>query len=611
MLRGFRWQLLALFLAVILFAASLIFRSQIAPAPSTPENAPTVDVTAAPTEIVVALEPTPTVPTATPPPAGTISTFREGLVGSIQRLNPVFADLNPVDRDITSLIFEGLTRTNAYGESEPALAQSWITSSDGLEYVFTLRDDVLWQDGIPFSAVDVAYTMSILRAPDFPGSPELHDFWRTVETEVIGERLVRFRLTQPLGTFPDMLQIGILPEHALRGTNGAQLASHPFNLAPIGTGPYQLEQIQVNDQGEPTQLDLRAAPVYRQRREATERYSIERVSFAFYDTFDSALGALSSGTIDGLAAQTAQERRQLFDLANGNASVTLNTQLEPVLGALIFNWQRESTRFFREQRIRVALQTGLDRSSVIERNLSNIAVEANSPLMPNSWAYVPDLPWPAYAPDTARAELQLASERLAAAAARNADDESTDDTTDATAETATEAAPSENSAFFHFNILVPDEPSLVSLAQEIAAQWAQLNLTVAIETADLATYRARLEAGDFDTAVVEYALGASTDPDVYTFWHQGQFAPDGLNYGGADDRTISQLLERARRDPNGINRIEFYQEFQQEFAERAIAIPLYYPLFTYATSAHVSNVQLGTIGAASDRFRNLGDWRVN
>jgi len=607
MLRGFRWQLLALILAVILFAAGLLFRMQIAPEPTTPAVVPTVETTAAPTEI--ALEPTPTVATATPPPAGTISTFREGLVGSIQRLNPLFADLNPVDHDITSLIFEGLTRTNTYGEAIPALAQSWITSSDGLEYVFTLRDDVLWQDGIPFSAVDVAYTMSILRSPDFPGSAELRHFWRTVETEVIGERLVRFRLTQPLGTFPDMLQIGILPEHALRGTNGAQLASHPFNLAPIGTGPYQLEQIQVNEQGQPTQIDLRAAPVYRQRPEANDRYSIERISFALYGTFDGAIGALSSGTIDGLAAQDAQERRQLFDLANGNVGITLNTQLEPILGALIFNWQRESTRFFREQRIRVALQTGLDRSSVIERNLSNIAVEANSPLMPNSWAYVPDLPWPAYAPDAARAELQLSSERLEAIAARNADDETTDETTDTNAEAA--PTPTDDGAFFHFNILVPNEPSLINLAQEIAAQWSQLNVAVAVEAADLETYRARLESGDFDTAVVEYALGASTDPDVYTFWHQGQFAPDGLNYGGADDRTISQLLERARRDPNGINRIELYQAFQQAFAERAIAIPLYYPLFTYATGAHVSNVQLGTIGAASDRFRTLGDWRVN
>src|SRR5690606_28272637 len=75
-----------------------------------------------------------------------VPTFREALVGSVQRLNPLFAPLNPVDRDITSLIFEGLTRTNAYGEPEAVLARDWTISSDGLEYIVRLRDDVLWQD---------------------------------------------------------------------------------------------------------------------------------------------------------------------------------------------------------------------------------------------------------------------------------------------------------------------------------------------------------------------------------------------------------------------------------------------------------------------------------
>jgi peptide/nickel transport system substrate-binding protein len=119
-----------------------------------------------------------------------------------------------------------------------------------------------------------------------------------------------------------------------------------------------------------------------------------------------------------------------------------------------------------------------------------------------------------------------------------------------------------------------------------------------------------LESGDFDAALVELSLGDSADPDVYDFWHQGQY-PDGKNYGGVSDRLISELLERARQDVSGINRAEFYRQFQQEFVERAIAIPMYYPLYTYATSARVDGVQLGFIGTPSDRFRNIGDWIIN
>src|SRR5690606_28750419 len=146
-----------------------------------------------------------------------IVTFREGLVGPVLRLNPLLAELNPAERDITSLIYEGLTDTNEYGEPVPDLAREWVISANGLEYIVTLRDDVLWQDGIPFTAEDVVYTMSLLRSPDFPGPEALGEFWRTVETEQLDSHLVRFRLTQPLGSFLEKLSIGILPHHALAG----------------------------------------------------------------------------------------------------------------------------------------------------------------------------------------------------------------------------------------------------------------------------------------------------------------------------------------------------------------------------------------------------------
>jgi peptide/nickel transport system substrate-binding protein len=593
MLRGFRWQFLALILAAALFVISLLTQ----PRPPEPTPTPTGEPAMTPTAILEAITPPPTSDVQlTALPAGALAAYREGLIGTPQRLNPLFADMNPTDRDITSLIFEGLVRTNAFGEPIPGLAERWIVSSDGLEYVFVLRNDILWQDGIPFSAVDVAYTMSLLRSPTFPGSAAARDFWRTIETEVIGENRIRFRLTQPLGTFLDKLQIGILPEHALRGTTAAQLAAHPFNFTPIGTGPYQLENIEANSDNQITQIDLRLSANYLQRPQ-TQQPQIERVSFRFFGTFESAAAALADGSIDGLAGTTGQQRRELFNLSNGSPNVQLYTQIEPTLGVLIFNWQRPESRFLRDQRVRVALQTGLDRSSVIERNLPNIAVEASSPLWPSAWAYLPALPWRAYDPNAARSELQIVGQRLAAAPATDEAEPS-------------ETTPAPAGGLFSLRVLVPEDPAIVPLAQEIAAQWSQLGLSVIVEAEPLGEYRGQLEAGDFDAALVEYALGSSTDPDVYPFWHQGQTPPDGDNYGGADDRRISELLERARRDANGMNRIELYREFQRQFVDRAIAIPLYYPLFTYAVSNRVSGVQLGAIGSWADRFRNIGEWRL-
>jgi peptide/nickel transport system substrate-binding protein len=573
MLRGIRWQLFVLMMAAVLVNSL-----------NGPARALTSFPTASPTT-------QPAQPTRQPvvniqTQAGDdVVTYREALVGNIQRLNPLLADLNPVDRDITSLIFEGLTRTDIHGEPTPDLATSWVISSDGLEYIVRLRQDVLWQDGIPFNADDVIYTMSLLQSPDFPGPAELGKFWRTVEVEKLDTYLVRFRLTQPLGSFLDALRIGILPEHALRGTTAAHLANHPFNGTPIGTGPYQLEALRSQDGSRVQIVDLRVAPVYRQRPEGKNGYKLERVRFQLFDSFDAALAALRAGEVDGLAASNRAERGALMGIPN----VNIDTALESSVGMVIFNWAKESTRYFREIRLRQALQMGLDRNSIIERLMSTLAVPANSPLVPGSWAYSADLPWPK--PDIGGARALMQNAKLPTPSA------------EATAE------PSAGGPL-SFRILTPNDPTLVNVVNEIAAQWSQLNISVSAEPVDTPTYLKRLDDGDFDAALVELSLGSSADPDVYHFWDQGQY-PDGYNYGGMDDRRISEELERARRDPSGINRAIRYQNFQREFVERAIALPLYYPLYTYAVASDVTGVQLGFIGSPASRFATIQDWAID
>jgi peptide/nickel transport system substrate-binding protein len=332
-------------------------------------------------------------------------------------------------------------------------------------------------------------------------------------------------------------------------------------------------------------VDLRVAPVYRQRPEGQSGYALERLSFQIYESFDVGFQALQSGDVDAYAAQSKAERTSL-----ASTPFNIYTSLEPALGAVIFNWAKEGTNFFREQRVRLGLATGLERNGIVERHLPNLAARADSPLIPGSWAYT-SVFWPAH--DAAIALSLLESAQISTSSGEDS-------------ETLVPTEPSE--LFYSFNILVPDDPALIGMAQEIAAQWSQLKLQVSVESVDMATYRQRLEAHDFDSALVELWLGA--DPDVYDFWDQGQY-PDGKNYGGVDDRRISEVLERGRQDVNGLNRKVFYTEFQREFAERAIAVPLYYPLFTYVTAPNVNGVQLGFIGAPPDRFRTIQNWTVS
>ena len=589
MLRGFRWQLLAFVFAVIVFAIVLISRSdgvnQQTPSLTATSQSTLVESFTETPEIVASPEPTPQTQVIEMAPTNMIPTYREALVGSVQRLNPIFADLNSVDADISSLIFEGLTGINEFGEPELVLAQDWVVSFDGLEYVFTLRDDVLWQDGMPFTANDVVYTLSLLASPDYQGSVDVGQFWRTVEVEQLSDYMIRFRLSQPFGGFLEALRVGILPVHALEGITATQIVNHPFNLSPIGTGPYQLEGFEINN-GQIEMVNLRYAPNYAQRSGAIT-HAIDRFTFQLHPSFDVALAGLQTGEVDGFATGDHLARQNLLTLTQ---EFDLYTIAEPTVGMVIFNWVNDNTQVFNDLRFRQALQQGLQRSSLVDRLFPNSAILANSPLPPNSWAYVSDIEFPAY--DIANATELLSRVNFPEP------------------ELAEGEVATPTPYLYRFQILTIADPTLVNLAQEIATQWSQIGLEVQVDAVDITTYKTRLESGEFDTALIEFTTNGNADPDIYTFWHQGQY-PDGQNYGGANDRTISELLERGRQDVNGTNRMVFYQEFQREFIERAIAIPLYYPLFTYLVRSNVGGVQLGFVGSPQDRFQTLANWQVN
>src|SRR4051812_13597660 len=81
-----------------------------------------------------------------------------------------------------------LVRVNRQTQAlEPELAHSWKTSKDGRQITFKLRPGIKFSDGSPFSADDVAYTMTRLMDPELHSSTG--DAFRSgsgkVETKIV------------------------------------------------------------------------------------------------------------------------------------------------------------------------------------------------------------------------------------------------------------------------------------------------------------------------------------------------------------------------------------------------------------------------------------------
>lgn len=505
--------------------------------------------------------------------------YTEGLAGAPQYVNPLLAQYNPVDQDLVTLIFNGLTRTDDQGELEPDLALRWSVSPDGLSYLFHLRRSIRWSDGQPFDADDVLFTINLMQDPEFPGVPYLSELWRTVSVERVDAYTIRFNLQEPLPTFADYTTIGIVPKHVLGDISARDLLAHPFNMQPIGTGPFLLENISAERAllvPNPRYVSLQGGRVRR------EQPYLAGIEFRFYPNHERLLTAFQAGEIQGIGYVPPY----LFPEAAALDSLSLYSARLSGYQIVYLNLQDpQGAPFFQDARVRRALLLALDRQTLINEALNGQGIVAHGPIRSWSWAYDSQSPSVEYDPEQAEALLVGAN----------------------WLDTDGDGIRDKNGRPLQFTLLTGDDPVFVGLGRAMAKQWAAHGLSVQVESLG-AGLSDRLRARDFQSVLVELLI--SGDPDPYPLWHQTQIE-GGQNYGGWDNREASEALEQARYLNDQDQRKALYIQFQRIFAQETPALIIAYPAYTYAVDESVRNVQIGPMVSPSDRFRTIADWYLN
>jgi oligopeptide transport system substrate-binding protein len=138
-------------------------------------------------------------------------------------VNPNLAPLGPPSALLLEATAQGLVRFEAGAEIEPALAQSWIVSDDGLRYTFRIRR-ALWTDGRRVTAEQVAGRLraAVSRASRNPLKPVLGAIDNVV---AMTDQVLEISLRGPR---PNLLQLLAQPEMAIM-------------IGDRGTGPYRRE----------------------------------------------------------------------------------------------------------------------------------------------------------------------------------------------------------------------------------------------------------------------------------------------------------------------------------------------------------------------------------
>ena len=188
----------------------------------------------------------------TPGGALTITTISDPLTFNLAVSNDASSS------GVLGYLFEGLTETSWLNdEVEPALAEAWEHSDDGLTWTFHLRRDVAWHDGEPFTAADVDFTFNRIIYNDDIGASARSAFefrylddsgeWQVdqMDVAVIDDHTVEFTLPVPFAPFLRSMGTAIYPRHILEShvDDGTFVETWGIDTDPaeiIGTGPFTI-----------------------------------------------------------------------------------------------------------------------------------------------------------------------------------------------------------------------------------------------------------------------------------------------------------------------------------------------------------------------------------
>jgi peptide/nickel transport system substrate-binding protein len=503
-------------------------------------------------------------------------TYIEGVAGTPNIVNPLFNQFNPVDRDLSALIFNGLARADERGVIKPDLARSWDISPDGLIYTFTLRSDVTWSDGAPFSAADVVYTIQTIQSSDYPGLTDIASLWRTVAITEVNPTTVRMQLSEPFAPFLDYVTIGILPSHLLQDISASDLPTAQFSRQPIGTGPFVLDELTSDH------ASLSPNPRY-----YGQRPYLGTLQFKFYkDGEEAVLAAYERGEIEGIAQVTPE----LLERARALPKLDLQSAQLSGLTLVFFNLSKPQ---FQDKLVRQALLYGMNRQKIIDKVLQGQGILGSGPILPNSWAYDEAIKKYPYDPLRAAELLDQAGWK----------------------DTNADGVREKGGDQLAFTLVTnTDDPTRAQIAQQLADDWKAIGANVQVQLVPSPSLvQDSLRPRNFD-AVLFGVAQLPADPDPYALWHSTQ-TPDksdaGRNYSGWENPAADDLLQEARRTTDLAARTDLYRQFQTLFMDDVPAAILYYPVYTYGIDQRLHGVQLAPLLDASDRFRNISQWYIN
>jgi peptide/nickel transport system substrate-binding protein len=489
---------------------------------------------------------------------------------------------------ISRLTYGQLVRINrATWEVEPWLAERWTRSDDGLRYTLTLRPDVVFSDGHPFTSDDVVFSFAAVN-DEKTGSP-------ISETVRVGGRPLRVEAPDPhtvVITFPSPFGPGlrildnlwILPKHKLERALEDGTLAKAWGLATpvsdlVSLGPFTLDRFEPGQR-----LVFNRNPRYwRKDARGGPLPYLDRIVLEIVPEQDAETLRLQSGQSDLIATELRpadyaplkqladRGKIRLLDVGDGYEADSFWINLKP--GA--FKKTDPRAAWIQRDELRRAISMAVDRERFVNTVYLGAAAPVAGPISPaNTKWHAADLPKVPH--DPAAAKRLLASIGLV-------DREGDGMLEDAHGQPA------------RFTLITQKGRSDRERAASIIRdELKSIGITVDVVMLDFLEVVKRIYSGNYE-AIYLGAPATDVDPasnlDFWLssggqhFWNPAQKTPT------TDwERLIDVLMTRQIAAVDEGERKRIFDEVQRIFAEHVPAIYFAAPHVFVATSSRVTNL---------------------
>lgn len=446
------------------------------------------------------------------------------------------------DRSAGLFFFEMLA-ANYNNKLLPALATEW-KNIDPLTWEFTLRPDVKWSDGQPFTAEDVVFSLD--RVGNVPGSvAPFTGYVRTIDSVTIKDpQTIEIKTNVPNPDLPlNLASVHLVSKHATENA-----ASEDFNSgkALVGTGPYKLVSYTPGER-----LIAEKNPNY-----WGEAQPWDKVEYIYMANAASRTAALLSGGVDVI------DKVSVSDLDRLNKDPKVDVFAYDGLRVFLLqpSFNPKSNKFITDnngkpleknplldQRVREALSIAINREAIADRILQGGVTVANQWMPKGSTGYNPEI-------DPIPFDAKRAKELLA------------------------EAGYPEG---FQITVHVPTDryPLAPETVQAVAQFWTRIGVKTNVEVVPWAVYSSAARQNEYAMSVI--AWGNGTGESSYAMVNiLATVDPEkGLgasNWGHYSSENLDKSLETVTVEFDADKREKLMQDAAVVVSEEVGIIPLFH-----------------------------------